>query len=100
MTTIKNRTCANTFVKTIESFAKRSKYITIRHKYVGYDFCGVQVNVTKKNRVVREMMDYMASLLPVVEEEDLHVLTATWYKSHAEGQTEDGYVVQCCVSYH
>ena len=98
-TTIINKTTARTFINTLEAYAKRSKYITIVHKYIGWHLCGVQVNVTKENKVVREMVQYIASVLPYKEEEDM-TNGAIWYKSHAEEQEEDVWEAQCCVSHY
>lgn len=97
MTTIINKATARTFIRTIEDYAKRSKHITVVHKYIGWHLCGMQVNITKDTKVTREMVDYIASVLPYAEVEDNGTV---WYKSHEEEPAEDVWEGQCCVSRH
>lgn len=97
--TITNKTTARNFIATLEGYAKRSKNITIVHKYIGWHLCGVQVNVKKESKVSREMVEYIAKVLPYVEEEQDTTNPATLYKSHEEDQAEDVWEGQCCVLY-
>ena len=97
MTTITNKSTAYTFIRTLEGYAKRSKHITMVHKYVGCELCAVQVNITKDTKATRAMVEYIASVLPYAEVEDTG---STWYKSYAEEPVEDVWMGQCCVSRH
>ena len=98
MTTITNRTTARNFINTLEAFAKRSKYISVRRQYIAFELCSVQVDFTKSNRVVREMLRYIANVLPYEEVEEYDENT-TWYKSHSIDQPDGVWETRCCVCY-
>ena len=67
-----NKVCkeGRAVVSKIEEFAKRSKHITLTHKYSFYEDFRLDIDVTGNSKVTVEMMDYIKSLCTFVEDDD------------------------------
>lgn len=90
------RQSCKAIINTLEQFAKRSKHICIRHKYLGLEFCQVQVNVSQSTKVVKEMLDYLKNRLAYHEVDH----NAEWFKTSENCEFEDmGWCASICVSY-
>ena len=53
------------FKTEIEKFEKRSKAITVIHKFELCNRYYIQINITKQNKVVNEMIEYIKGLCDI-----------------------------------
>ena len=74
------------FKKEIENFEKRSKIIKVVHKFEFNNRYSTQINVTKKNKVVNEMIEYIKGFCDYVEvEQDGSI----WLRNYDDLTEED-----------
>jgi hypothetical protein len=78
-----------TFKAEIEKFEKRSKAITVIHKFEFYNRYYTQINITKQNKVVNEMIEYIKELCDITYTDPDGTMWLKNYDDLADVDTED-----------
>ncbi len=83
-----NKVCkeGRAVVSKIEEFAKRSKHITLTHKYSFYEHFRLDVDVTGNSKVTVEMTDYIKSLCSFIEDDGDGVV---WFRNYDDCAIEE-----------
>ena len=79
----------NIILNTLEDFAKRSKFIEIHYKHSILETLFVQVDFTKENKIVREMVEYLKEFCDYVS---LEKNGSMWFRNFddlVEEENED-----------
>ena len=77
------------FKAELEKFEKRSKAITVVHKFEIYNRYYTQINITKQNKVINEMVEYIKRFCNIV---DVDADGTMWLKNYddlADENTDD-----------
>ena len=88
------------FKAEIEKFEKRSKAITVVHKFEIYNRYYTQINITKQNKVVNEMIEYIKGFCDVVEIDTDGTVWLRNYDDLADEDTDDYSQVEYDVCIH
>ena len=97
MRTIKRELRA--FKEEVRRFEKRSKMIKMIRKFEYDNRLTTQINVTKRTRVVDEMIEYFKSLCEFVEEEENGSMWLRNYDDLAEEEDCSSAEYQICVHF-
>lgn len=76
------------FITNIESFAKRSKFVTIRYTRTFWGRVCMQIDVSKYNKVVNEMIEYIKTFCNYVEKENNGSMWLRNYNDLAESEED------------
>ena len=87
-------------IKTIESFTKRSKLITIVYNRQLWGRVCMQINISKYNKVVNEMVEYIKTFCNYVEEENNGGMWLCNYDDLAKDENADVWTLEYSFCLH
>ena len=87
-------------IRTIEGFAKRSKLITIVHNKRVWGRVYMQINISKYNKIVNEMVEYLKTLCNYVEEENDGSIWLHNYDYLIDDEDADVWALEYAVCVH
>lgn len=87
-------------ISAIEGFAKRSKLITIAHNRRLWGRVYLQINISKYNKVVNEMVEYLKTFCNYVEEESNGSMWLHNYDYLAEDEDADVWAIEYEICIH
>ena len=85
------------FIEKIRGFEKRSKFITIKYINNLWGRCIMQINISKENKIVDEMIEYIKNLCSYIEENGNSVWFSNYDRYAEDNPDEWALEYEICV---